>query len=73
MFIACMAGIQRGGRGKLNLSAKHEESVKHNRWDLGAHVCKDAIVFFFVFLFFCFRFFYVHQLDEHKNPDWSDY
>ena len=58
MFIACMAGIQRGGRGKLNLSAKHEESVKRDHWYL-------------VFVF-CF-FFYVHQLDEHKNPDWSDY
>ena len=41
-----MVGVQRGGRGKLNSSVKCEESVKHDRWDLGGNVCKDAIVFF---------------------------
>ena len=32
--LACVAGVQRGGRGKLNASAKRNESVKRDRWDL---------------------------------------
>ena len=36
-FLPCMAGVRRGGRGELNLSAKFEESVKRDRWDLGGN------------------------------------
>ena len=39
-LLACVAGVQRGGRGKLNASAKYD------RWDLVGNACKDAIVFF---------------------------
>ena len=48
-----MAGIQRGG-GKLNSSAKCEESAKCDSLDLEGHTCKEAIVFFI---------FYVHQMN----------
>ena len=46
--LACVAGVQRGGRGKLNASAKRD------RWALVGNACHDAIVFFV---------FYVHQMD----------
>ena len=32
--VACVTGVQRGGRGKLNASAKRDESVKRDRWAL---------------------------------------
>ena len=47
-----MAGVQRGGRGKLNVSVKHDKSAKLNRWDLVGNACKDTIVFFA---------YYIHQ------------
>ena len=44
--VAYVVGVQRGGRGKLNSSAKGEESAKCDHWDLeGIHACEDAIVF----------------------------
>ena len=52
--LACVAGVQRGGRGKLNASAKRDESAKRDRWALVGNACRDAIVFFV---------FYVHQMD----------
>ena len=54
VHIACVAGVQRGGRGKLNASAKRDESAKRDRWALVGNACHDAIVFFI---------FYVHQMD----------
>ena len=47
-FIACVADVQRGGRGKLNASAKRD------RWALVGNACHGAVVFFV---------FYVHQRD----------
>ena len=32
--LACVAGVQRGGRGELNASAKRDESAKRDRWAL---------------------------------------
>ena len=40
--------------GKLNASAKGDESAKRNRSDLVRNTCKDTIVFFV---------FYVHQMN----------
>ena len=42
------------GGGKLNVSAKRDESTKRNRWDLVGNAYKDTIVFFV---------FYVHQMN----------
>ena len=50
------------GGGKLNASAKRDESVKRDRWALVRNACPDAIVFF-VFL---------RPPDGRKNPDWSE-
>ena len=54
--LTCVAGVQRGRRGKLNSTAKRD------RWNLEGNTCKDAIVFF-VFL---------RPVDERKNADWSE-
>ena len=37
LTIACVAGVEKGRRGKLNSSAKCEESAKRDRWDLGGN------------------------------------
>ena len=54
--LTCVAGVQRGERGKLNSTAKRD------RWNLEGNICKDVIVFF-VFL---------RPVDERKNADWSE-
>ena len=51
-----MAGVQRGGREKLNSTAKRD------RWNLEGNTCKGAIVYF-VFL---------RPVDDRKNADWSE-
>ena len=68
-ILSCVAGVQRGGRGKsenscakCEESAKYEERVKRDRWDLVGNAGKEDIGFF---VFLC-------PPDEHKNPDWSE-